>query len=520
MAADDSLIKKPYAKVAYNAKQVEELKACMHPITGPEYFISNFMYVQHPTMGRTQLKLFDFQVELLHNYHNYRKSINMLSRQMGKSTVAGGYLLWYAMFIPDSTILVASNKFEGAQEIMGRIRYAYESMPDHIRSGVRTYNKRSIEFDNGSRIVATATTENTGRGMSLSLIYLDEYSFVQDTVARDLYTSLAPTLSTGGKIIITSTPSSAEDQFAELWFGALKTIGNDGTESEIGANGYRAFKAIWDRHPHRDAQWGKDELAAIGPDRFAREHECEFVSFEETLISGASLHRLEGSKAIEIDENKVRWFSRIRPECTYVVGLDPSMGTGGDNAAIQVVELPTLVQVAEWGNNRTLVEDQVRVLNDILVKIDNAGVSELYWSLENNGLGEAALVVIRDTGEEKFPGVMLHDHQNKPGKSSKRCGYTTTSRSKIEACARMKSLIESSRLKINSKLLIAELHTFVSRAKSFEARIGMTDDMVMSMILCLRMIDYIALWDEESHKAISSKVNTDDDFDAPMPILI
>lgn len=87
------------------------------------------------------------------------------------TTVAAGYLLWYAMFVEDSTVLVTSNKYDGAQEIMTRIRYAYESVPDHIRAGVKEYNKRSMAFDNGSRIVATTTTENTGRGMSLSLVY-------------------------------------------------------------------------------------------------------------------------------------------------------------------------------------------------------------------------------------------------------------------------------------------------------------------------------------------------------------
>jgi phage terminase large subunit-like protein len=145
----------------------------MDPVSGPRYFIENFMYIQHPMRGRQKLELYDFQLDLIDNYHANRKTVNMVSRQMGKTTVAAGYLLWYAMFVDDATILIASNKYDGAQEIMHRVRYAYESVPDHIRAGVKTYNKRSIDFDNNSRIVATTTTENTGRGMSLSLVYLD-----------------------------------------------------------------------------------------------------------------------------------------------------------------------------------------------------------------------------------------------------------------------------------------------------------------------------------------------------------
>ena len=122
---------------------------------------------------------FEYQKGLIHSYHNYRYSISLMPRQTGKSTSAAGYLLWYAMFVPDSTILIAAHKYTGSQEIMQRIRYAYESVPDHIRAGAVSYNKGSIDFDNGSRIVSATTTENTGRGMSISLLYCDEFAFVR-----------------------------------------------------------------------------------------------------------------------------------------------------------------------------------------------------------------------------------------------------------------------------------------------------------------------------------------------------
>lgn len=271
---DDKLVKRAYTKVSYNKEQIDELRRCLDPDTGPFYFISNFMYVQHPVKGKEKLQLYDYQIELLHNYHKYRKSINMLGRQLGKTTVAAGYLLWYAMFVEDATILIASNKYDGAQEIMHRVRYAYESIPDHIRAGVKSYNKRSIDFDNGSRIVATTTTENTGRGMSLSLVYLDEFAFVEPNIAREFWTSLSPTLSTGGKCIITSTPNTDEDQFADIWFGANKLVDANGNETDVGANGFKPYIAIWSRHPDRDQVWADSERSALGEDRFLREHQC------------------------------------------------------------------------------------------------------------------------------------------------------------------------------------------------------------------------------------------------------
>jgi hypothetical protein len=519
---DDKLVKRAYKKVSYTKEQIDELKACMDPVTGPAYFISNFMYIQHPRLGRQKIELYDFQYGLLENYHKFRKSVNMISRQMGKTTVAAGYLLWYAMFVDDATILIASNKYDGAQEIMHRVRYAYESIPDHIRAGVKSYNKRSIDFDNGSRIVATTTTANTGRGMSLSLVYLDEFAFVEPNIAKEFWTSLSPTLSTGGKCIITSTPNTDEDQFADIWFGANKLVDANGNETEIGVNGFRPYIATWSAHPDRDQSWADSELAALGEDRFLREHECQFITFEETLINPVKLAQLDSIQPIR-KTGQVRWYSEIRSNMTYVVALDPSLGTGGDNAAIQVIELPTLVQVAEWSSNRAPVEEQIKIMRKILEELYDNGKPEIYWSVESNSLGEAALVVIRDTGEENFPGTMLHDPKNRlQGKTGRRAGFVTTNKSKLEACAKLKFLIESNKMKLNSRGILSELKVFVSRGNTFEAREGQTDDLVMAMILAVRLTDFISTWDDQSQAAINSSVALDDDrsFDAPMPVFI
>lgn len=519
---DDKLVKRAYTKVSYTKEQIDELKACLHPETGPTYFIENFMYIQHPLHGRQKIELYDFQYGLIENYHKSRKSINMISRQMGKTTVAAGYLLWYAMFVDDATILIASNKYDGAQEIMHRVRYAYESVPDHIRAGVKSYNKRSIDFDNGSRIVATTTTENTGRGMSLSLVYLDEFAFVEPNIAKEFWTSLSPTLSTGGKCIITSTPNTDEDQFADIWFGANKLVDANGDETDVGVNGFKPYISTWSAHPDRDQAWADSEMAALGEDRFLREHECQFITFEETLINPVKLAQLDSIQPIR-KTGQVRWYSQIRSNMTYVVSLDPSMGTGGDNAAIQVIELPTLVQVAEWSSNKAPIEEQVRTMRKILEELYENGKPELYWSVESNSLGEAALVVIRDTGEENFPGIMLHDPKNRlQGKTGRRAGFVTTNKSKLEACAKLKFLIESGRLKLNSKGILSELKVFVSRGNTFEARVGQTDDLIMAMILAVRMTDYISTWDDQSQAAINSNIAAGEEtsYDAPMPVFI
>lgn len=246
---------------------------------------------------------------------------------------------------------------------------------------------------------------------------------------------------------------------------------------------------------------------------------CEFITFEETLISSVTIMKAESVDPIRTSDN-VRWYSEINPDATYIVGLDPAMGTGGDSAAIQVFEMPSLKQVAEWRHNRTIIEKQVSILRDVLRELESSGVSEIYWSVENNAVGEAALVVIRDTGEESFPGNMLHDPRAKGG--SKRKGFTTTNKSKLEACSKLKSLYESGRMKIYSKALISELATYVSRGVSYEARSGSTDDLISATLLCIRMMEFVAQWDEDSHNVMSSNIGGSDedeeDYESPMPI--
>jgi len=212
-------IKAPFQKTQYTRDQFQELLKCA---SDPLYFIENYVYVQHPTQGRKPFKMWDFQKKLVSTYWKYTNSICMILRQSGKTASSAAYLLWYACFNPDVTILIAAHKFKAASEIMMRVKYAYEELPDFLRPGVTKYNQQNIAFDNGSRIVATTTTADSGRGMSISLLYLDEFAFVKKNIATEFWASISPTLSTGGRCIITTTPKSDEDMFAELWFGANK----------------------------------------------------------------------------------------------------------------------------------------------------------------------------------------------------------------------------------------------------------------------------------------------------------
>ena len=517
---DGVLIKKANKQETFTNEQVEDLQKCMDPKSGYLYFARKFAYIQHPVKGKLLFDPYEYQLGLMHSYHSYRFNINMMPRQTGKTTCAAIYLCWFAMFNPDQTILIAAHKYTGAQEIMQRIRYVYELCPDHIRAGVTNYNKGSIEFENGSRIVSATTTGNTGRGMSISLLYCDEFAFVQPNVATDFWTSISPTLATGGRAIITSTPNSDEDTFATIWKQAEDKFDDHGNEQEVGANGFHSFRSYWNEHPDRDDEWKVAELGRIGEERFRREYDCEFLVFDETLINSIKLAAMEGDNPL-VNMGQTRWYKKPTPEFTYAVALDPSMGTGGDNAAIQVFELPSYEQVAEWQHNTTAIPGQIRVLSDICnyLQQETKNTNGIYWSVENNGIGEACLIVINDFGEENIPGLFVSEPMRKGHVRKFRKGFNTTHGTKITACSRMKTMIENDKMIIHSKPFLSELKNYVATGSSYQAKLGQTDDLISATLLAIRMMAVRKDWDPRIYNTFTQAEEMDD-YEAPMPIFI
>jgi len=509
MANTPTLVKTPYVKTKFkNDNELNDFIKCCDPNTGPMYFMDNFFMIQHPTKGSMNYHPWEYQKRLIETYHQYRYSISLMPRQTGKSTSAAGYLLWYAMFVPDSTILIAAHKYTGAQEIMQRIRYAYENCPDHIKAGVTTYNKGSLDFENGSRIVSATTTENTGRGMSITLLYLDEFAFVRPSIATEFWTAITPTLATGGKAIITSTPNSDEDQFALIWKQANKCEDEYGNETELGVNGFKAYRAYWQEHPERDEAWATQMKAQLGEDRFRREIGCEFIIADETLIAPTTLIDMEGVEPL-FRQGQIRWYKKPEKGMIYTVALDPAVGTGGDNAAIQIYEANTTTQIGEWKHNKTDIPSQIKLIAQINKYIagETGEPNNIYYSVEVNGVGEAALVSLNEYGTHNIPGIFMSES------GKRRRGFNTSSKSKLVACAKFKTLVESKKMTINSRSLVTELKSFVALGGGYEAKIGETDDLVSASLLTVRILTQLS----DFHYNLEEQIRDHDDIIEPLP---
>lgn len=252
---------------------------------------------------------------------------------------------------------------------------------------------------------------------------------------------------------------------------------------------------------------------------------CKFVSEDDTLINPMVLNTLDSvQEQFLIDD--IRWFEEPKPNHVYGVGWDPAMGSLKDFASIQVLDLTTLEQVAEWRSNRVPVQQQTEVLIKILYFIYQTmyndprqeGEPELFWTVENNGLGLAADSEINHIGEENLPGMLVNEPRRSRG-GYRAKGLRTSHPTKLAACSLFKKLVERGKLKVKSRPLIREMKNFVRGGGSYQAKAGEHDDLIMSMIIVVRLLSIVQEWDDDIGEAMGDDSVLEDMVIEPMPII-
>ena len=504
-------IKAPHLETEYTIQQVQELRRCAED---PVYFISNYCYIQNQMLGKVKFKLRPYQEKIIRSLHKNRFNILLIGRQCGKTETTAAYAYWFACFHDDKNILVASNKQKGATDIMNRIKFMYENTPNFLRPGVPYYNRGSVEFDNGSKIWSEATTENTGRGRSVALFICDELAHVNKRIQDEMWSSILPTLSTGGSCVIMSTPNGDNDLYADLWRGA-----------EAGTNGFVPVFVPIDEIPDRDQAWQDSMRSKVGDLKFEQEYLCDFLSSDALLIKSLVLQTLRESKPIFVDKGFAFW-KEPDPNKTYLVGVDVAEGVQQDFSTIQVLELETMEQVAEFRNNDINESQLYNAIKWILIKIlsyrdtRTNKAPTVYWSFENNSAG--ASIGTQFFNDEKFP-----EEAELVNGRAERLGFRTVNKPKLESCRHLKTLIEKANggLKINSRLLIFELKNFVARGASYAAKSGATDDLISGMLIVMRILKQLSEYEPEIfEKLYKSDAEFYDEksneFDEPVPFVM
>lgn len=248
-------------QMQYSADQIAERIKCTQD---PEYFIETYLKIIHVDKGLVPFKLYDFQKTLLKAYTDNRFVIAKLPRQIGKSTVTVAYIMWVILFGPMQNIAILANKASTARDILGKLQLAYEHIPLWMQQGITSWNRGSIEIENGSKVVAASTAKSSIRGNTYNIIFLDEFGFVPTNIAEEFITSVYPTISSGTttKLFMVSTPNGM-NLFYKYW-----------TDAVAKRNLYVPVEAHWSVVPGRDAQWAADQIKQLGQEKFNQEFNC------------------------------------------------------------------------------------------------------------------------------------------------------------------------------------------------------------------------------------------------------
>lgn len=467
---NNTLIKAAHVALPLTDEHKFEIFKCS---LDPVYFFENYLRIISLDEGIVSFKLYDFQKEMLDCYLNNRFSITLTARQMGKTVVVAGFILWFAIFHEAKDVAILANKGSQAQEVVERIRTMLEYLPFFLQPGCTTYNKTSVQFENRSRIFSASTSSASIRGRSISLLYIDEAAFIHNDL--EFYESTYPVISSGqsSRVIMTSTPKGKRGMFYKIY-----------SDSESGNNEYKSLKVSWDRHPNRDTKWKEETIRNTSHSQFAQEYECDFRGSTGTLIPANILETLVFHNPLTESEN-LEIYENYIPGHKYVAIADSSEGLGLDYSVLTVFDVTKLPYkiVSIYRNNYISPLEYPFIIKSIcekygdcpvLVEANNscgAQVSNaLYYDLEYEG---TILTSVDIRGQGAKAGGMKRAIP----------GVKTSVRVKAIGCSNLKTLLENQLLEVNSFNAIEELGTFVMKGKSYEADDDCNDDIVMTMVL-------------------------------------
>ena len=443
---------------------LQELARCAADIT---YFAEKYYTIIHPVRGEEVIKLFPFQREMLENMRNNRQNLIMAARQLGKTTCASIYLLWFAIFNPTKSVAILANKQSTAIGIVDDIKKGYEMLPAWMKPGVKKYDQLELKFENESRIFARATSPDAIRGESISLLFLDEFAFVAENIAESFWVANYPTLSTGGNIVVVSTPNGTAGKFYQLWKDATT---NNGKKSS-----WKTMKIPWSAHPDRDEEWKETQIQAIGKVKFQQEYACSFTGSSYTLIDGETLESLKAVEPPFYPEEGFYMWKKPAPNRLYLVSCDVAKGANTDYHVANVWDATDwhtkgcYEQVAMFRRNDISVFDFKDKIIEIAKKYNNAVAI-----VENNHLGHT---VVHNMYFEDGYDNTWYDYDKGE------YGVNASVKTKPLALSYFKEDVERKRMIINSTDMINELSYFEEvKTGVFQARQGRSfhDDIVAS----------------------------------------
>jgi len=466
------LLKKSNVPVEWTKEQILEYQKCMEE---PLHFIQNYIKIVSLDEGLIPFKMFPFQKDMIGTIHNNRFTICKMPRQSGKSTTLVSYILHYILFNPNMNVAILANKASTARDILSRLQLAYENLPKWLQQGVMSWNKGSLDLENGSRVVASSTSSSAVRGGSYNMIFLDEFAFVPTNVAEDFFSPVYPTISSGKstKVIIVSTPNGM-NLFYKLW-----------VDAENERNSYNVIDVHWSEVPGRDEKWKEETIANTSKEQFQREFECEFLGSSNTLIHPSKIKSMAFFNPIQSNAG-LDMYEKPKEGHTYTLIADVSRGTNNDYSAFIVFDVSTVPYtiVAKYRNNEIKPLLFPNVIHDVA-----SAYNQAYTLIEVNDIGEQVATSLQFDLE--YENLIMASMRGRAGQvvgggfsgGKAQLGVRTTKAVKKMGCSNLKQIIETDKLIINDYDLINEFSTFILKGQSYEAEEGHTDDLAMCCVI-------------------------------------
>jgi len=461
------LVKRDGVQQTFSQDELQEYIRCMNDAS---YFANKYIKIINLDEGLVPFSLYPYQQKMFEHFNDNRFSIVLACRQSGKSISSVVYLLWYAIFKPEQTIAILANKGSTSQEMLGRVTLALENLPFFLQPGCKTLNKKSIEFSNNSRIVAAATSGNSIRGMSVNLLFLDEFAFVEND--GTFYTSTYPVITSGKttRVIITSTANGLGNTFHKLWEGAVQ-----------GTNDFKSFRVDWWDVPGRDDEWKRQTVANTSELQFDQEFGNNFHGTGNTLINANALLSLKSKEPLysmnsvnvyEVPVKKDKEDAESKDH-NYIVLVDVAKGRGQDYSTFNIIDVSTnpFKQVCTYRDNNI----SPLLFPDVIYKYANM-YNKALVVIENNDAGQVVCNGL-------FYDLEYENTYTSNGVKADAIGVYMDKRTKKIGCSHIKDLVEQKKIEIVDAETIVEMSTFVSRGQSYEAMTGMHDDLMMNLVM-------------------------------------
>ena len=439
-----------------------------------EHFIRNFVKIIHVDRGLVSFEMYDYQKDMVHTFNDNRFVICKMPRQTGKSTTIIAYLLHYVLFNENVNVAILANKGAVARELLGRLQLAYEHLPKWLQQGVVIWNKGNIELENGSKILASATSGSAVRGSSFNIIFLDEFAHVPSNIAEQFFTSVYPTISSGEstKVLIVSTPLGM-NMFYKMWADAQEK-----------RNNYVPLEVHWSQVPGRDEKWKQETIKNTSEVQFTQEFECEFIGSTHTLISATKLRTMVFKTPV-FSKNGLDVYEEPIKNALYCMIVDTAQGKDQDYSAISIFDISQIPyrQVAKYRSNQI----SPMLYPDIIFQIGKK--YNMAWILlEVNDVGSQVAETLHYDLE--YENIIVSSMKGRAGQQigggfakNIQLGIRTSKQLKRIGCSALKEMIESDKLIISDFDTISELTTFAVKNNSYEAEEGSNDDLAMTLVI-------------------------------------